>query len=116
MLDDVHGRGCDAIADLGDIDIDTISFLPSDAKKARGVQQWITRRQGWLFFPLLTRLFSLGRLMQWLAIASVVIMALYIPVNSYTLLFAITFAFNLVYPNLLPAIESGATVLMQTEE
>ena len=37
-----------------DIDIDTISFLPSDAKKARGVQQWITRRQGWLFFPLLT--------------------------------------------------------------
>jgi fatty acid desaturase len=37
-----------------DIEIDTISFLPSDAKKARGVQRWITRRQGWLFFPLLT--------------------------------------------------------------
>lgn len=68
-----------------------------------------------LFFPLLTRLFSLGRLMQWLAIASVIIMALYIPANSYALLFAITFAFNLVYPNLLPAIESGATVLMQTD-
>ncbi|GEK81118.1 fatty acid desaturase family protein [Agrococcus baldri] len=37
-----------------DIEIDTISFLPSDAKKARGVQRWITRHQGWLFFPLLT--------------------------------------------------------------
>lgn len=68
-----------------------------------------------LFFPLMTRLFSLGRLMQWLAIASAAIMALYIPADSYVLLFIITFAFNLVYPNLLPAMESGATVLMQTD-
>nr|WP_243222721.1 acyl-CoA desaturase [Microbacterium proteolyticum] len=37
-----------------DIEIDTISFLDEDAAKARGVQRWITRRQGWLFFPLLT--------------------------------------------------------------
>ncbi len=37
-----------------DIDIDTISFLDEDAAKARGVQRWITQRQGWLFFPLLT--------------------------------------------------------------
>ncbi|MBO1770913.1 acyl-CoA desaturase [Agrococcus sp. TF02-05] len=37
-----------------DIEIDTISFLPSDAKKARGIQRWVTQRQGWLFFPLLT--------------------------------------------------------------
>lgn len=37
-----------------DIEVDTISFLPSDAKRARGIQRWITRRQGWLFFPLLT--------------------------------------------------------------
>jgi fatty acid desaturase len=37
-----------------DIEIDTISFLDDDAAKARGVQRWITRRQGWLFFPLLT--------------------------------------------------------------
>ncbi|WP_306232936.1 fatty acid desaturase family protein [Agrococcus beijingensis] len=37
-----------------DIEIDTISFLPSDAKKARGLQRWVTRHQGWLFFPLLT--------------------------------------------------------------
>ncbi|WP_082485015.1 fatty acid desaturase family protein [Microbacterium sp. Leaf151] len=37
-----------------DIEIDTISFLDEDAAKARGIQRWITRRQGWLFFPLLT--------------------------------------------------------------
>lgn len=37
-----------------DIEVDTISFLQEDAGKARGLQKWITKRQGWLFFPLLT--------------------------------------------------------------
>jgi len=37
-----------------DIEFDTISFLEEDAEKAKGVLAWITRRQGWLFFPLLT--------------------------------------------------------------
>ena len=37
-----------------DIEVDTISFLEEDAVKARGLQRWITARQGWLFFPLLT--------------------------------------------------------------
>lgn len=37
-----------------DIEVDTISFLDADAAEARGLRRWITRRQGWLFFPLLT--------------------------------------------------------------
>ena len=37
-----------------DIEIDTISFIEEDAAKARGIQRWITQRQGWLFFPILT--------------------------------------------------------------
>lgn len=37
-----------------DIEIDTISFLDEDAASARGIRRFITRRQGWLFFPLLT--------------------------------------------------------------
>ncbi len=37
-----------------DIDVDTISFLDEDAASARGLRRLITRRQGWLFFPLLT--------------------------------------------------------------
>ena len=37
-----------------DIEIDTISFVEDDARKARGVVRFITQRQGWLFFPLLT--------------------------------------------------------------
>ncbi|MGW9114632.1 fatty acid desaturase family protein [Microbacterium sp. NPDC055683] len=36
-----------------DIAVDTISFLEEDAAEARGLRRWITRRQGWLFFPLL---------------------------------------------------------------
>ncbi|MGO1737176.1 MAG: fatty acid desaturase family protein [Leucobacter sp.] len=37
-----------------DIGIDTISFIEEDAVKARGFVREITKRQGWLFFPLLT--------------------------------------------------------------
>ena len=37
-----------------DIEIDTISFLQDDAAQSRGFVRWITQRQGWLFFPLLT--------------------------------------------------------------
>lgn len=37
-----------------DIEVDTISFLDSDAAQSRGLIRLITRRQGWLFFPLLT--------------------------------------------------------------
>ena len=37
-----------------DIDVDTISFIEEDAAQARGLRRAITRRQGWLFFPLLT--------------------------------------------------------------
>ncbi len=37
-----------------DIEVDTISFVEEDAREARGLRRAITRRQGWLFFPLLT--------------------------------------------------------------
>lgn len=36
-----------------DIDVDTISFLDADAARSRGIVRVVTRRQGWLFFPLL---------------------------------------------------------------
>jgi fatty acid desaturase len=37
-----------------DIEVDTIRFLEVDAEKVKGPMSFITRRQGWLFFPLLT--------------------------------------------------------------
>ena len=57
-----------------DIEWDTISFQETDAAKQKGLLKWITQRQGYLFFPLLTleginlhvrsigTLFSKGRL------------------------------------------------------
>ncbi|GAA1920957.1 acyl-CoA desaturase [Microbacterium aoyamense] len=37
-----------------DIEVDTIRFLEADAAKVSGPMAFITRKQGWLFFPLLT--------------------------------------------------------------
>ena len=37
-----------------DIEVDTISFIEEDAAQSRGFVRAITKRQGWLFFPLLT--------------------------------------------------------------
>jgi len=37
-----------------DIEVDTIRFLEEDAAKVSGPMSFITRKQGWLFFPLLT--------------------------------------------------------------
>ena len=37
-----------------DIEWDTISFQTEDAQKQQGFLKWITERQGYLFFPLLT--------------------------------------------------------------
>jgi fatty acid desaturase len=36
-----------------DIEIDTISFLEEDAASARGIRKLVTKKQGYLFFPLL---------------------------------------------------------------
>ena len=36
-----------------DIERDFVSFVPEDAAKASGLYAWITKRQGYLFFPIL---------------------------------------------------------------
>ncbi|WP_375384657.1 fatty acid desaturase family protein [uncultured Microbacterium sp.] len=48
-----------------DIEVDTIRFLEEDAAKTSGIMGAITRRQGWLFFPLLT---LEGLNLHWIAI------------------------------------------------
>lgn len=37
-----------------DIEVDTIAFYAESAAEQRGIFAWITRRQGWLFYPLMT--------------------------------------------------------------
>lgn len=68
-----------------------------------------------ILFPVATKLFSLRSVMMWAALLSLVILAMYIPANTFMPLLIITIAFNFVYPNLLPAMESSASVLIQKE-
>jgi fatty acid desaturase len=52
-----HNRHHGAPNQLGrdpDIDIGVVAFTPEHAGRRKGFQAWLTRRQGWLFFPLLT--------------------------------------------------------------
>ncbi|PKQ25966.1 MAG: acyl-CoA desaturase [Actinobacteria bacterium HGW-Actinobacteria-4] len=49
-----HHQNPNQIGKDPDIETDTISFIEEDAAKSRGIVRAITRRQGWLFFPLLT--------------------------------------------------------------
>lgn len=57
-----HGRhhaSPNTVGKDGDIATGALVFVPEDAADRRGFMGWITRRQGWLFFPLLT-LFALA--------------------------------------------------------
>jgi fatty acid desaturase len=52
-----------------DIEQDTVSFLEEDAAERRGFLRYLTRVQGWAFFPLLT--FE-GANLHWLSIRAVI--------------------------------------------
>lgn len=69
-----------------------------------------------ILFPTATKLFSLRQNMIWMAFLSVLLMVLYIPANNFSTLLIITILFSLVYPNLLPAMESSATLLIQSDK
>ena len=49
-----HHSGPNQLGRDPDIDIGVIAFTPDHAGRRTGLQAWLTRRQGWLFFPLLT--------------------------------------------------------------
>jgi fatty acid desaturase len=49
-----HHSGPNQLKRDPDIDIGVIAFTPEHAGRRTGFQAWLTRRQGWLFFPLLT--------------------------------------------------------------
>lgn len=68
-----------------------------------------------LVFPYLTGRMSLIRVMKWTSIAAFALTLLYIPESPFIALFIITVLFSAVYPIILPAVESSASVLMQTE-
>jgi fatty acid desaturase len=48
-----HHANPNVIGKDPDIDRDTVSFIPEDAAKSRGLYAQFTKRQGYLFFPIL---------------------------------------------------------------
>ncbi|MCC3292607.1 acyl-CoA desaturase [Arthrobacter sp. zg-Y1110] len=48
-----HHANPNTIGKDPDIEQDTVSFLPEQAQARTGFMAWLTRRQGWAFFPLL---------------------------------------------------------------
>ncbi|MCM3638327.1 MFS transporter [Sporosarcina luteola] len=68
-----------------------------------------------LIFPYLTARTSYIRVMKWMTVLSLLLVVLYIPDSSFIVLFVITVLFSAFYPIILPAVESGASVLMQKE-
>lgn len=68
-----------------------------------------------LVFPVLTRKSSLRFVIQSLTIISLLLVIFYVPDSPIWALATITILFSAVYPMILPAVESGATLLMQSE-
>lgn len=68
-----------------------------------------------LLFPYLTKKMPLVRVMKWLSFTALALAILYIPNASFNFLLINTVLFSIVYPILLPTVESGATILMQAE-
>ena len=67
-----------------------------------------------LLFPYLTRKMSLIRVMKWLSFVALILLFFTYQILLSCLLI-ITILFSAVYPIILPAVESGASILMQTE-
>ncbi|MBM7579495.1 MFS transporter [Jeotgalibacillus terrae] len=66
-------------------------------------------------FPELSKRFSLAFLMRALPVISTCILLLFIPVDSFTGLMIVMILFSLFYPNILPMMESNASLLMRTD-
>jgi len=69
-----------------------------------------------VLFPSATSRFSVQVVLRMLAFLSFLSIILYVPFNDFTSLLIITILFSLIYPNLLPAMESSASLLMQRDK
>lgn len=91
-----------------DLSVSNASIIMSAGMVARAFSTFI-------LFPAATKRASLRKVMLWTAGISLLVMLLFITADSFVSLLVITILFSMVYPILLPAMESSASVLMQTE-
>ncbi|MGE7021096.1 3-phenylpropionate MFS transporter [Solibacillus cecembensis] len=64
-------------------------------------------------FPYVSKILSNKQVLLFFTMMSLVVAILYIPMDSFEGLFIVTTLFSAMYPALLPAVESGASTLMQ---
>lgn len=68
-----------------------------------------------VIYPLTTKLYSMIHVMRLFTILSLVVMFFYIPTDGYVGLLIITLLFNGIYPNILPGMESSASLLIRKD-
>jgi len=88
----------------------------SQASSIMGAGLFARAFSTFILFPTATKVASIRRIMIWTAFLSILLLVLYIPAENFSLLLIITVLFSLVYPNLLPAMESSATILIQADK
>lgn len=67
-------------------------------------------------FPYLSGKFSSKTLLNGAGISTLIAILCYIPANSFTSLLIVTLAFHFFYPTLMPALDSAAGVLVQSNQ
>ena len=67
-------------------------------------------------YPLSTKMYSMSKVMQMFGILSLVTMLFYLPLDSYVLLLIVTILFSAIYPNIMPAMESSASILIKKDK
>lgn len=86
-----------------------------EASMIMGAGMIIRSFSTFLLFPEATKRSSLSSFMRISSLLALLLALLYIPSDSFGTLMAITLIFSLVYPNILAAMESSGSVLMQKE-
>ena len=77
----------------------------------------IVRAMSTLFlYPISTKLYSMSKVMKMFGILSLVAILFYLPFDSYVMLLIVTILFSAIYPNILPAMESSASILITTDK
>ena len=89
--------------------VSDVSFMMSAGLVARGITTLF-------IFPYLLRVWSSKRLINVLGIATFVSLVLYIPSQSFAALLIVTLLIHMFYPVLMPALDSAASVLVQSRQ
>ncbi|WP_462410120.1 MFS transporter [Neobacillus sp. Marseille-QA0830] len=97
------------MVDTKGISISQVSLIMSLGLVARGLSTLFA-------YPYLSGKFSSKALLNGMAIATLITTLFYIPVHSFNGLLGVTLLLHIIYPTLMPALDSAAGVLVQSKQ